>query len=199
MARMFYKTYTKTLRTINYRENRQKPTAFTVISFVLLFITSAAASAQATIDYGTKATFISNFTQFIYWPRAAYQTADSPFVIGILGDDPFHSQIEEAVAGQKVKGHAVIVQRYQNVKDIKTCHILYICNSETERVKEIVASLPNKNTLTVSDIADFTTFGGIIRFINRENKIKLQINLAASKAAELNINPKLLQIAEIVR
>ena len=60
-----------------------------------------------------------------------------------------------------------------------------------------MANSQRVNTLT--DIPDFATSGGIIRFMTRENKIKLQINLAASKEADLNISSKLLQVAEIVR
>lgn len=155
--------------------------------------------AQNSREYNIKAVFLYNFTRFIDWPPNSFRSADAPFVIGILGDDPFHSAIDEAVAGEKAKGHSIIVQRYQNVQDIKNCHILFISNNEAGRLREILQALSNKNILTVSDIPEFATTGGIIRFMTKENKIKLQINLPASKDADLNISSKLLQLAEIVR
>ncbi|MCW3110007.1 MAG: YfiR family protein, partial [Segetibacter sp.] len=155
--------------------------------------------AQTSREYNIKAVFLYNFTQFVEWPSNTFPGPDAPFIIGILGDDPFHSSIDEAVANEKAKGHPIIVQRYRNVKDINNCHILFISNTESGKLREILAALASKNILTVSDIPDFATTGGIIRFITKENKIKLQINLPASKDADLNISSKLLQVAEIVR
>ncbi|MDQ6815449.1 MAG: YfiR family protein, partial [Bacteroidota bacterium] len=149
--------------------------------------------------YNIKARFIYNFTQFVEWPAATFSSAEAPFIIGILGEDPFGSALDDLVSGEKVKDHPIIIQRYQNVKDIKSCHILFINNKEGGKLKEIFASLPNRNILTVSDIPDFAAIGGIIYFVTKKNKIKLQINLPASKVADLTISSKLLQVAEIVR
>lgn len=162
-------------------------------------LTGLQLKAQTSREYSIKAVFLYNFTQFVEWPPHAIGSGDAPFVIGILGDDPFHAAIDDAVRGEKTKGHNIVVQRYQRVRDIKNCQILFISNSESRNVKEILNALPSKNILTVSDISDFATNGGIIRFLTRENRIKLQINLPASKDADLNISSKLLQVAEIVR
>jgi hypothetical protein len=168
------------------------------VAFVFL-IFSFQLHAQTSREYNIKAVFLYNFTQFVEWPSNAFQNPEAPYIIGILGDDPFRSAIDEAVAGEKAKGHPIIVRRYQNVNEIRNCHILFISNSLRGKLREILSALPNKNILTVSDIPDFATSGGIIRFMTKENKIKLQINLPASKDADLNISSKLLQVAEIVR
>ena len=166
---------------------------------LLCLLFSVHSPAQSSREYAIKAAFLYNFTQFIEWPATTFATSDAPFVIGVLGEDPFHSSLDEAVAGEKVNDHPIVIQRYQNAKDIKSCHILFISRKESGKLREILASLPAKNILTVSDIPDFASAGGIIRFMTVENKIKLQINLPASKMADLNISSKLLQVADIVR
>lgn len=166
---------------------------------ILLLILSNQIHAQAARLNATKAHFLYNFTQFIEWPTTVFADAEAPFIIGILGDDPFGSKLDENVAGEKVKGHPITVERYQDVKDITNCHILFINSKDEVKIREILSALPGKNILTVSDMDDFATIGGIIRFMSIKNKIKLQINLPASKNAELNISPKLLQLADIVR
>jgi hypothetical protein len=148
-------------------------------------------------EYNIKAVFLYNFTQFVEWPENTLVN-DEAFIIGILGTDPFQSYIDETVSGEKVKGHTILVQRYNTIKDIGKCHILFISNSEAGRVKEILAAVPNKKVLTVSDIPDFARTGGMIRFMKLNNKIKLQINRSAVKAAELSISSKLLRLADIV-
>jgi hypothetical protein len=169
-----------------------------LVAFLFLFF-SFQLYAQISREYNIKAVFLYNFTKFVEWPSNAFSNAEAPFVIGILGDDPFGPSLNEAVAGEKVKGHPIIVQQYQNVNDIKNCHVLFISNNEDGKLGEILSTLPNKNILTVSDIPGFTTTGGIISFMTKENKIKLQINLSVAKATDLNISSKLLQVADIIR
>lgn len=171
-------------------------TVFVPCLFMFFFYRVAAQSSR---EYNTKAVFLYNITGFVEWPNGALGNSDTPFVIGILGNDPFQSAIDKAVASEKVKGHPIVVQRFQSVRDLKACNLLFISNTESGTLKEILAALPAKNILTVSDIPDFATSGGIIGFVAKENKIKLQINLAASKEADLNISSKLLHLAEIVR
>ncbi|MGI8637190.1 MAG: YfiR family protein, partial [Segetibacter sp.] len=103
---------------------------FCVFLISLFLIFAFQLQAQTSREYSIKAVFLYNFTQFIDWPATAFSNAESPFIVGILGDDPFHASLDEAVAGEKVKDHPIIVQRYQDVKDITTCHILFINRKE---------------------------------------------------------------------
>ena len=52
--------------------------------------------------------------------------------------------------------------------------------------------------LTVSDMENFVSRGGIIRLLTEKNKVKVRIDPAAAKAANLTISSKLLRIAELV-
>jgi hypothetical protein len=171
-----------------------------ILAAVLLLVLSAQLTAQtsASREYNIKAVFLYNFTQFVEWPSNTFNNPETPFVIGILGDDPFHSYIDETVVGEKVKGHAIVIKRYQNVNDVKNCQILFISSKEAGRIKEILFAVQNRNILTVSDIPNFATNGGMICLTTKDNKIKLQINPSSAKAADLNISSKLLHVAEIV-
>jgi hypothetical protein len=168
------------------------------IALLLLFTIHVSAETIQSREYHIKAVFLYNFSQFVEWPEEAFETPSSPFIIGILGEDPFKSVLDETVAGEKVKDHPIIIQRYPTLQDLKSCHILFIGNKEAGNVKKIVDELKNKNILTVSDIPGFAEDGGMIRFIMHENKTKLQINPGMAKAAALNISSKLLRLADIV-
>ena len=50
----------------------------------------------------------------------------------------------------------------------------------------------------MSDIDRFATRGGMIRFMTDHNRIRLQINRRAAKAASLKLSSKLLRPAQIV-
>jgi hypothetical protein len=170
---------------------------FSALFVCVLFWLQLPAQVPASTEYNIKAVFIYNFTQFIDWPPGTFASPESPFVIGILGEDPFQSYMDETVSNEKVKGHSIVVERYQNLNDVKNCHILYICASEAERMQEILLRAKKGKMLTISDVPGFANNGGMICFVTRNNKIKLQINPSPVKAAELNISSKLLQVAEI--
>ena len=140
-----------------------------------------------------KAVFLFNFSKFVTWTPEA--TNNSPFVIGILGNDPFGNYIDRVVEGEKASGQPIVVQRFDDVKDIKTCHILYINKTNGA---EIARSLAGRNILTVCDADNFATSGGIVRFYEENNHLRLQINVRQAKAAELQISSKLLRIANVI-
>jgi len=52
--------------------------------------------------------------------------------------------------------------------------------------------------LTVGENDGFAKRSGMIRFVVRDNKVRLRINVDAARAAKLTISSKLLRVAEIV-
>lgn len=155
------------------------------------------AQTSALPEYQVKAAFLFNFTQFVEWPSSSFSTSQAPMVIGIFGKDPFGSYLKETVAGEKVNGHPLVIQHYSNIEDIRTCHILFINETEAHKVKQVIESLKERSILTVSDKPDFMKNGGMIRLYIENNKTKLRINPKATEAANLVISSKLLRIAEI--
>jgi hypothetical protein len=149
-------------------------------------------------EFQVKAVFLFNFAQFVEWPPEAFPGATEPFVIGILGDDPFGSYLDEAVRGEKVNNRSLSIVRFSRAEDIKTCHILYISQSEAGRLDQILSALRGRSILTVSDVAQFNHLGGMIRFVTENNKVRLRIDNEAAKSAGLKISSKLLRPSQLV-
>lgn len=145
-----------------------------------------------------EAVFLFNFSQFVDWPPQAFPQVDSPIVIGVLGSDPFDGTLDEVVRGETVKGRPLVVRRFQRVEQLTDCHILFISRSERPRLEPIVQTLKGRSILTVSDLDEFATEGGIIGFVMLDNKIRLRVNLEAAKEAGLTLSSKLLRPAQIV-
>jgi hypothetical protein len=55
------------------------------------------------------------------------------------------------------------------------------------------------NTLVVGESEEFIEQGGMIGFVNKQGKIKLQINLKTIKQSGLKVSAKLLEVAELVK
>ncbi len=62
-------------------------------------------AAAPVSEFQLKAVFLFNFAQFVEWPAAALPRAGAPFVIGVLGKDPFGPILDEVVQGETVNGH----------------------------------------------------------------------------------------------
>jgi hypothetical protein len=156
------------------------------------------AQSSASPEYQLKAVFLFNFAQFVEWPARAFAGPDAPLVIGVLGDDPFGSYLDEIVRAETVNGRPLEVRRYRGVDEIGTCHILFVSRKEADRLQGVLDSLRGRSILTVSDADRFATRGGMIRFLTDHNRIRLRINLEAAQAANLTLSSKLLRPAQIV-
>ena len=159
---------------------------------------AAAAEPAAPSEYQVKAVFLFNFTQFVEWPPGTFATPEAPFVIGILGSDPFGAQLDEVVRGETVNRRPLLVQRYGSVADVRNCNILFISSAESGSLKQILAALKGRSILTVGDGDEDGQRGVMIRLVTRSNRIRLRIDVDAAKAGNLQISSKLLRPAEIV-
>ena len=148
-------------------------------------------------EFQVKAAFLYNFTRFIDWPPSAFSSANAPFVIGIIGNDPFGEYIEQLVKREYVNNHPIVVKRYNQVIEITGCHILFINIPATKKTKEILLLARNHSILTVSDDDNFTRLGGIVSFYKEHHKVRFKINISSSKTAQLEISSKLLSLATI--
>ena len=168
------------------------------LSIMLLCLASTCWAAAAPSEYEVKAVFLFNFAQFVEWPDGAFPSSDTPFVIGVLGKDPFGSQLDSVVHGETAARRPMVVERYRDVGEVHNCNILFISRTETGSLPQILTQLRGRSILTVTDADDENRNGVMIQLVNRNNRIRLRIDLGAVKASNLTISSKLLRPAEIV-
>jgi hypothetical protein len=155
-------------------------------------------TAEALSEYQVKAVFLFNFAHFVEWPSAALGGANQPFVIGVLGDNPFGTRLAEAVRGEQIGQHSLTVRYLHDPSDVGDCQILFIDRSENSQLARILLALGHRSTLTVSDFDDASQRGVMIQFLTENNRIRLRIDVESARAAGLTISSKLLRPAEIV-
>jgi hypothetical protein len=158
----------------------------------------AATPAPPPTEYQVKAAYLFNFGQFVEWPAAAYTSPSAPFVIGIIGDDPFGSTLDDIVRGEKLAGRPLTVRRFRDAAEIDACNILFIGRSEAARLEETLRALRGRHILTVTDAMVAASHDAIIVLMTVDKRIRMRINVAAARANQLVISSKLLRPAEIV-
>jgi hypothetical protein len=157
------------------------------------------ADSTSAKEYQVKAAFLYNFTKFVEWPPKRFPASDSPIVIGVLGKNPFGTELENAIKDRKVNGRSFAFKTIVAPEEAKAVHLLFIPASEDHRVREILKQLEEANVLTVGESAAFANAGGMINFLVEGDKARFEINIDAAEQAGLNISAQLQKLAKVVR
>jgi hypothetical protein len=150
------------------------------------------AQTKPTNLYEAEAYLLYLFAMYTEWPRQAFADDRAPFVLGILGKDPFGKDID-FIKAKTVRGRALVIRYFSRGQEVQNCHILFVCASEKEHAAEIIKSLANASTLTISEIEGFTAMDGMINIFVEKTRagfgnLKYDINQRAAEKARLRIN-----------
>ncbi len=156
------------------------------------------AKAEPSLENKVKVAYLYNFTKFISWPEKNSET----FNICILGKNPFGNLLA-LLETKKAAGKPIKLYFYQRISEVQQCHILYLPDStrtvDLAALSEVLVVRSLNHTLTVSSQPSFAEQGGMIGFILKEGRVKLQINLSTLQQQGLSISAKLLEVAEVVK
>lgn len=159
---------------------------------------SYAEKLQGIHEYQVKAIFLLNFCKFVTYPEEAFSNTGSEMNLCVLGDDPFQGSLDTLVKGEKVQGRPVTVNYIRDIEKTSECHTLFVSQSEEKKMASIIAYLRNKPILTVSDITNFVTHGGMIQFYILDSKVRFFIDPVTAREANIRVSSRLLQVASIV-
>lgn len=146
-----------------------------------------------------KAAALNQVVHFTRWPTGTFPEPESPLIIGIFGEDPFGSLLDELVKGEVASGHPVKVVRCFTPEAAAACHVVYVVDASQMSADRLLRVLGNKSILTVSDDEGFVDHGGIVCLTVRNNRIRILANLEAARRADITLSSKLLRLAEIVK
>src|SRR5450432_1138857 len=138
-----------------------------------------------------KAAFLANFPKYVDWPAGAFANASSPIVIAVAGESGVTRELQKIIAGRTVAGRELVLKQLASGEEATICHILFIPAEEQQRSLNLLAKR-KRGVLTVGEHDDFLARGGIISLARRNQKIALDVNLAAAANAGISLSSKLL-------
>ncbi len=159
---------------------------------------SARAARHKFDESQVRAVFLFNLTHFISWPESSFSRPDSPFVITILGDNPFGENLDRIVKNERVGHHPIIIRYIATPDQIQSPHILYISKGLKRQLSEILDCTSQPGLLTVSAFPGFSTAGGAVNLLIKQKRLSLELNIEAAKKNGLKFSSKLLRLAKIV-
>jgi hypothetical protein len=141
-------------------------------------------------EFQLKTAYLFHFAELAQWPNAA-----APVTICLQGRSVLRAYLP-VLEGQKINGNAVHVN-LSDAPDIAQCSILFLSDL-VSLTPAITEQARQHHVLLVGDVENFANHGGMVQFTLRDNRLKLVVNLAAVKSAELKLSSKLLRMAEII-
>ena len=171
------------------------------VTFALMLFCLCQVAAQTSpyTLYQHKALYLFNFAKYTEWPKQAFADDNAPFVLGILGTDPFHTDID-IIKGKTIKGRKLVVRYFHFVQEVTNCHLLFICSSETNNLSQIVQAVEHLSILTISEADGFIEHSGMINLVAEQKTagsqvVAFEINQAAAEKANLRLDTQLLKLA----
>lgn len=190
----------KDIRPIEMADKRSSCAWWRVLAlWILLSVWSVSAEEPKSFSpYQVKAVYVFNFTKFVYWPEDVVAPTNAPFVIGIVGEDPFGAALDDVVHGESVHKRAIVIQRFRSDETITNCQILFIAQSEQARLQDVLEQVKGRVMLTVADMPQAADHGVMINLPVVQGSVKMEINQKAAESARLQVSGKLLSLAKIV-
>lgn len=169
---------------------------FAFISCALLPAYSQSKRDRPT-DLQVEAAYLFNFGKFVRWPS----NTDTPVAAGdsleicVLGKDPFGSVLKSTIRGETIEGRPVVARTVLTVQETESCRILFVSSSEEGRLTAILPAIRHQGALTVSNIPHFAERGGMIEFVNLDDRIRFAVNISSVREAGIGLSSELLKVA----
>ncbi len=175
-----------------------------MITVALVGLTSegrVSGTDQATMtEADLKAEFVNRFIHFVDWPAVETGSNTSErFVIGIIGETSVEESLRLITAEAGGALHQQIqVRRIDDPRDVGVCQVLYIAETEADRLTTILAHAGGRPILTVGDTEGFAEAGVLINFYREGDYLRFEINKVAVDRTGLKFSAHLLRLARLV-
>jgi hypothetical protein len=158
----------------------------------------AQAPEVAPAGYDVKAAYLLNFGRFLRLDGVPSASRRTTFDICVLGHDFMGHLLDDIAANQTIDDRAVRVLRVGDAYGAKDCDIVFLSLDEGDGIPLDLDAIGKSDVLTVSDAPDFLKYGGMIQFVNEDNRVRFEVNLDAVNRTHIVLSSELLRVASSV-
>jgi hypothetical protein len=160
--------------------------------------TYAADAPVTASEEKVQAAYLHKFLNYAEWPPASFPQADTPYVIGIAGDDAVADELARIAAGRSVNNRGVIVKRLlpgDSFNALSNLHLLYIGRGERARQAQWLRMAKGRPVLTVTSAEGGLEQGSIINFRTVDERVRFELSQDAAEQSGLRLNSRLFSVA----
>jgi hypothetical protein len=145
-----------------------------------------------------KAAFLLNFARFAEWSLNAVPENSTLLFFCFDGGEDVRIAFEGIAGGKEIGKRKIVNRKITAPADARSCQAVFANDSKHNRETELLKTVREAGALTVGDGPDFLTSGGMIQLLVDDNRMRFDINLAATSRANIKLSSKLLALARHV-
>ena len=147
----------------------------------LLLVLAASGAGAVPTDVSVKAAFLPRFARYVTWPASAMPKGGDPFVLCVIGTDPFGALLDQTAGSQTVDGRRILVRRLNSLGGASDCQIAFVSGNRLGELNDMA----DKPVLTVTDGPNGTP-RGIIHFAVVAGRVRFFIDQASAQQRRLS-------------
>jgi hypothetical protein len=145
-----------------------------------------------TVEYDTKALYVYNIPNYIFWPTSIKATR---FLIGVIGDSKLNGALAGYMYGKNIHRMPVVVEPYVPAPG-KFYHMLFIAESKEKDFTKIKKDLQNQPVLLLVENQNLEKLGAHISIYAEGDKIKFRVNKKQIEKSGLNVSESLIKLGQ---
>lgn len=146
-------------------------------------------------EYNVKAVSLYAFGRYVTWPETVFAGPASPFVIGVLGGNPFGDALSRIAAKKNLDGRPIEVRQLASPDEGAACHIVFVTRSVTKDLEaQVFEQYKQRPVLLVGETPGFAERGGIINFYQSGANVRFELNPERGVESKLSLDAKLLSL-----
>ena len=159
----------------------------------ILLVQINAAFAEVTKEDRVKSAIIYKLTKFISWPQKKQS-----LTLCVIGSGSINNEIQKINRKFSMGRRLSITHKSPNAPLNKLCDLIYLHNSNNQKISQVIDKVKDSPVLTISDSKQFAEKGGNIELYRTGSRIKFAINKKSVQQAKLSVDSQLLKLAKIV-
>jgi hypothetical protein len=172
-------------------------TLFIHCSALLLLLPALVKADNAMDETALKASFITSFIGYTFWPNESQIENKEPFEICVIGDDPYTEIFgffpKEGIRKRPLKSRKI--SENDSSETYASCHILVIRLATKKKTETLLQSIEGLPILTISEFSNYSKQKTMINLSLRNDKMVFSVNRDASSVAGIVLRSKLLRSA----
>jgi hypothetical protein len=170
------------------------------LATLLVLLNGGATPSAQSVDpeYHLKAAVVSKFPEFVEWPTHALdqrRTID----LCVARPNPFGRMLAQLIAGESLRGRAMVTREVSNGSDLESCHLLFVPRGSNTDTRVLLSRADELHLLTVGESPRFLDDGGVINLNLIEGRIRFEVDMTAATRAGVRLSSQLLRLATHVR
>lgn len=142
-----------------------------------------------------KAVYLYKFLNYVEWSVNAFAVPDTPYLIGVIGDDLVANELAGIIAGKTVNNRTITSKRIAYGEPLTDIDMVFIGRGERSRQAALLKQLRTQPVLTVTETDSALEQGSIINFRAIDARIRFDVSVAAAEQAGLKLSARLLGVA----